>query len=347
MSVLQILAIGDPHFKVDNAEESEHFHHQVSRWLDDHPVDFIVILGDILHSHEKIYTFAMNTAVKFIKMCSTYAPVYCLVGNHDATSNTIYCSSNHWLKVLDGMDSNINIVEKPTFLTDSNVLCCPYVSDGRFIEMLEQYVDGWQDTDVIFAHQLFDGGKMGAIVANNVEKWNEAYPLIISGHLHDRQQPQTNLYYAGSSQHLAFSESADKSLALVKVDDTDEKTKVTWEEIYLELKQRKTMYCSVEEVSTIKLQANIQYKIVIKDEDATIKAFKKSGKYKELQSHPQVRSVQFKLLQTDKEEKAEFNNDFLTTLHAKLQAENLYMQSYANHLLTGSEDMSDKDVVLV
>ena len=62
------LAIGDPHFKVDNAEESEHFQRQLQRWLENNAetLDGIIVLGDILHSHEKIYTFAMNMAVNFI-----------------------------------------------------------------------------------------------------------------------------------------------------------------------------------------------------------------------------------------------------------------------------------------
>ena len=368
---MKVLAIGDPHFKVDNTEESEHFHLQVELYLSQNAIDVVVILGDILHSHEKIYTFAMNTAVKFIRMCSRFAPTYCLVGNHDATSNTIYCSENHWLHVL--LDQpNVFIVDKPTWIhfdaqTSLKLLCCPYVSDGRFKEMLDQFVgkkdqrdidedEEWRSADCIFAHQLLDGGKMGAVVASGVEKWLEKYPQVISGHLHDRQQPQPNLYYAGSSQQLAFSENGDKSIALVSFlsnENTEDETIIECkiEEIFLQLKQRKTISCNCANATSIKIQPNIQYKIVIKDVDAAIKAFKKTAKYKELQAHSQIRSVQFKRLTEEEKEDDTSNktgaNDFLFHLHAKLQGENLYLQSYANSLLTGSEDFSDKDIVLM
>jgi len=348
---MKILAIGDPHFKVDNAEESEHFHRQLERWLSEHdPLDFIVILGDILHSHEKIYTYAMNTAVKFIKMCSTYAPVWCLVGNHDATSNTIYCGSNHWLHVLDGASERIHIVEKPVWVTP-HIVACPYVSDGRFIEMCNEFLgDGKvQDASLIFAHQLFNGGKMGAIVASNVEEWPEEWPMIVSGHLHDRQQPQPNLYYTGSSQQTAFSESGDKSLCLLSVDDTGE-GEVKLDEIFLELKQRKTLYASLKELEDIvdKIKEFITYKIVVKDSDDAIKAYKKTAKYKELIKHPQIRSVQFKPMKEETpDEPAREVSDFLMQLQARLSGENPYLQSYASHMLTNAEDLSNKDIVLI
>lgn len=349
--MVRILAIGDPHFKVDNTEESEHFHLQVHNWLVSNRdvVDFIVILGDILHSHEKIFTFAMNTAVRFIKMCSSFATTYCLVGNHDATSNTFFCGSNHWLNVLDDMQ-NVVVVDRPKFVKGTNkILCCPYVSDGRFYEMLQTYQPEWRNyTKLIFAHQLFDGAHMASIVAEGVEQYDLNDPVLISGHIHDRHQPQPNLYYTGSSQQLAFNEKGDKSIAVVELKDD----KVTWNEIYLQLKQRKTIYTSVADVDKIQWVSGVVYKVVIRDEECNIKVFKKSAKLKELEQRECVRSVQFKIeVRSDDEMKdAEGTDciDFLSLLMSKVEGDgDPYMKSYAKHLLLGSEDQSDKDVVLV
>ena len=337
-----ILAIGDPHFKVDNTEESEHFHQQVKNWLIQNKVDIIIILGDILHSHEKIFTFAMNTAVNFITMCSEFAPTYCLVGNHDATSNTIFCGTNHWMNVLKNK-TNVTVVDQPTSINDK-ILCCPYVSDGRFIEMLDTYVKDWKQLTLIFAHQLFDGVQMGAIIAENVEQWSDSYPLVISGHIHDRQQVQKNLYYVGSSQQLAFSEKGDKSLALVTV----EGKRVWWKEIFLNLKERKTLYTSLQDLTTLVFQPNVQYRIVVKDDDSAIKAFKKTAKYKELLALPNVKNVQFKPVVEEEKKDETSSNDFVTILVEKVKTEgDLYLQSYAKHLIAGSEDLSDKDVILL
>lgn len=345
---MKILVIGDPHFKVDNVEESEHFLLQVQQWLVNNPVNTIVILGDILHSHEKIFTFALRMAVKFIKMCASFAFTYCLVGNHDATSNTIYCSSNHWMGVLEGL-SNVAVVESPKWHTDQ-ILLCPYVSDGCFMKMLEEFSPEYKRAKVIFAHQLFDGGQMGALVASGVERWDIGLPQIISGHLHDRQHPQPNLYYVGSSQQLAFNERGDKSIACVTVQDNG----VRWDEVYLSLKQRKVVYTNVPgvpgEVTKIQAKPLVTFKVLIKDTEAAIKAFKKTVKYKALQDMANVASVQFKVIEdaTMGEASAvEDRADFLGLLRERVEKDtDPYLLSYMNSCLGNTEDLSDKAVEL-
>lgn len=347
---MKILAIGDTHFTPSNLEESEHFLLQVQQWLTTTPVDYIVILGDVLHSHEKIFTFALQMAIRFIKMCASFAPTMVMIGNHDASSNTIYCGNNHWMVALEPL-SNVQVAEKPIWLTEG-VLCCPYVSDGRFIEMLQEFAPNYLvDAKLIFAHQLFDGAQMGSIIANQVEVWPPTHPQIISGHIHDRQRPQPNLYYAGSSQQLAFNERGDKSLALVYVENNT----VRWEEVYLSLKQRKVIHTSVvdvlKEVQKIREKPHVTFKVIIKDTDAAIKSFKKTVKYKDLESMSNVASVQFKV----KEENVEMTPvdeetkiDFLSLLTDRVMKEaDPYLQSYCQSLLTnGSLDQSDKDVQL-
>ena len=361
----QILAIGDLHFRVDNLQPSEQLLQQVESWLKHHTVNFIVILGDVLHSHEKVFTFAMNMAVKFIRMCATYAVTYVMVGNHDATSNTFYCGDNHWMNVLRELPYVV-VVDKPTYLTNTKVMCCPYVSNGRFVEALNEFAgEGWNTSPLIFAHQLLDGAKMGGIVSTGVEKWPLDYPMVISGHLHERQQPQGNLYYTGSSQQTTFAEQDDKSIVVVSVANeatasTEGGTStsggsgaVKIREIFLTLQQRKTVYMSVAEVQHFNF-ANIsstsEVKVVIKDDDAAIKAFKKSLKYKQMEQLPQVKAVQFKpavastMPHTSTEPK-EFAELLLQRLE---QQDDPYLVSYGKHLLNPhEEDCSDKAVVLM
>ena len=358
---MKYLVVGDTHFKVDNVEESEHFHLQVYRYLLDNKVDCIILLGDLLHTHEKLFTFALNLAVKFITMCSSFAHTYCLVGNHDATSNTIYCSTNHWMNVLKNQ-TNVTVVDKPTPVMlgplGPLVLACPYVSDGRFVESLNEFAPGWQQANLIFAHQLFDGAKMGAIVSQGVEEWKLEWPQVISGHLHDRQQPQANLYYTGSSQQLAFTEKEDKSLALVST-NTDDGT-VKWTEVFLDIKHRKIIHATVSELFAlvIPVSSDTTYKIVIQDDDASIKAFKKTERYKELESRPGVKSVQFKVdkgpgstsIGTSSVDVA--TTDFVTQLMNNLKqlyGDDAYLESYVKSMVLNRKEMdcSDKDVLLL
>jgi DNA repair exonuclease SbcCD nuclease subunit len=363
---MKYLVVGDTHFKVDNVEESEHFHLQVYRYLLDNKVDCIILLGDLLHTHEKLFTFALNLAVKFITMCSSFAHTYCLVGNHDATSNTIYCSTNHWMNVLKNQ-TNVTVVDKPTpVMLGSHgplVLACPYVSDGRFVESLNEFAPGWQQANLIFAHQLFDGAKMGAIVSQGVEEWKLEWPQVISGHLHDRQQPQANLYYTGSSQQLAFTEKEDKSLALVSVSQSDSTAKWTskWTEVFLDIKHRKIIHATVSELSTlvIPVSSDTTYKIVIQDDDASIKAFKKTERYKELENRAGVKSVQFKVDKCGTVGVSAANpmdtpptTDFVTQLMNnlnQLHGDDAYLESYVKSIVLNRKeiDCSDKDVLLL
>jgi DNA repair exonuclease SbcCD nuclease subunit len=343
-----ILAIGDPHFKVDNIEESEHFLLQVQQWLVNNRVDSVVILGDVLHSHEKIFTFALNMALKFIKMCASFCTTYCMVGNHDATSNTIYCTSNHWMSVLNHID-NVVVVEKPLWMNDQ-VLLCPYVSDGLFKKMLDEFAPEYKKAKLIFAHQLFDGAQMGSMVATGVEVWDAGLPQIISGHLHDRQQPQPNLYYVGSSQQLAFNERSDKSLAKVTVNLDGG---VKWEETFLSLRLRKVVTTNVAgvpaEMVKIKAKPLVTFKVIVKDTDAALKTFKKTVKLKELSELANVVSVQYKVLVEQDEEmkEADAELDFMSLLKERVDKEgDPYLTSYMMSCLTNSEDKSDKDVEL-
>ncbi len=353
-----ILAIGDPHFKIDNIEQSEKFYCEVDQYLfNNKNIDFIVILGDVLHTHEKINTFAMNMAIKFIKMCSSYTQTYVLVGNHDATSNTIFCGTNHWMNGLKDM-SRVIVCDKPTYIKTSNneelnVLCCPYVSDGRFEESVNMYANSWNNASLIFAHQLFDGAKMGAIVSSGVEFYKPSWPLCISGHIHEKQRVSDNLYYCGSSQQLAFGEKDDKSLCLVNID----KGNISFEDVYLDITKRKTLYVTLENLEdiqktidkTYKEKNNIEFKIVIKDDEHAIKSFKKTQKYDQLMKSDLVKSVQFKPIVRDREESKQTNNtEFLTILQTKINKSNdPYLKSYVEHVLYNREDFSNKDVYLV
>ena len=74
MSFYNILAIGDPHFKTDNITETEQFCKELQKYISDNCsfIDTIIVLGDILHTHEKLHTSALNAAVDFFKMLVSF-----------------------------------------------------------------------------------------------------------------------------------------------------------------------------------------------------------------------------------------------------------------------------------
>ena len=345
----KILCIGDPHFRVDNIEETRIFTTNLSKYLDENEIDIIIVMGDVLHTHEKIHTFALNAAFDFFKMLSSKnKPVYSLVGNHDATSNTIFLTNNHWMNVLKGW-KNITVVDYPTKVetNESFIVLCPYVPDGRLKEALSK-IEDWKESICVFGHQLLDGVKMGMIVAKDVEKWTEDLPMLVSGHIHDKQWIGKNLYYTGSSLQHSFGEGGDKSLAIVKIDE-----KVEIEEIYLEIKKKKIIYADVSELDEIKekLKEDIEYKIVLSGNETDFKTLKHSELFKETLKLDNIKDIKFKTKtrKEDTDEKEETDrvvqDDFVECLSALVQRENNpYLTSLYEHIIYGKEDFSDKDI---
>ena len=52
-----ILLIGDPHYKISNSIETSQFSEETLKYVSENRkiLDFVVILGDVLDTHEKIH----------------------------------------------------------------------------------------------------------------------------------------------------------------------------------------------------------------------------------------------------------------------------------------------------
>jgi DNA repair exonuclease SbcCD nuclease subunit len=356
---MNLLVIGDPHFRIDNMDESRVFVQELEKYLaTNHATfDYIIVLGDVLHTHEKLHTFALNAACDFLKMLTRHNQVYCLVGNHDATSNTIFLTDNHWMNALKGWDK-LTIVDTPlTVVKDSKQIClCPYVPDGRFVEALDTIGrEVWMKSACIFAHQGLNGAKMGAIVMQGVEEWIEDYPMLISGHIHDKQWVKSNLFYAGSSMQHAFGESEDKSLSFVSIQSQCNIT-----DIILPIKKKKILYIEMEDIDTQMVKAleklqkstegNIEYKVVVKGSQEELKSFKKSKDFKNLEKIS--KKVQLKTL-VPQVERHESESASKTVEEARFVdilfnlVTDHYETSFLSSVINGTEDLSDKDVFVI
>jgi DNA repair exonuclease SbcCD nuclease subunit len=288
-----VLCIGDIHVQTSNLSQ---MHILLSRLEDfitqnNETIDIILFMGDILHNHERLHTVPFNFVTDMFNKLRKLKPLYVLVGNHDYINNSQFLSNNHWMNCFRHYD-NMHIIDHVVSISQNNynIILCPFVPDGRFVEALNS-VDtlNWKKADAIFAHQLLDGAKMGAIVAENIEKWNEAYPLVISGHIHDKQKPQSNLYYTGSCIQHAFGEKHDKTICLVKID-----TNISLNEIDLKLPTKQILYYDMDEIINTDTQSsilqiiqtpNVQYKITISGDYSQFKQFKKSSFFSDIQKN--------------------------------------------------------------
>lgn len=358
----KILAIGDPHFRTDNVEETQNFSNELKKYLEKNDdIEVIIVLGDILHTHEKLHTDALNTAVNFFKMLVSFKKnTFVLVGNHDATSNSIFLTTNHWLNILKEW-GNITVVDYPTKFNLSKepgnnfITMCPYVPEGRLTEALN-LVEDWKNGVLVFGHQTLNGAKMGAITAEGVEEWEDDYPMLISGHVHDKQKVKHNLYYAGSSLQHSYGEGSDKSLCLITVEDG----KIEMEDVYLTMKRKKIVYADVDQLEEVSKTLNdgMEYKIVLKGNIEDFKALKKSSLYKDAMNLKNVKNITFKSKAAETVENTEVgqsenasrvvSDDFCEHLDKLVRCTNdSYLISFYEHMMFNKEDISGEDVIFI
>jgi DNA repair exonuclease SbcCD nuclease subunit len=276
----RILVIGDPHFRIDNVPEVELFIELTEKLARERSPDFIVILGDVLHTHERLHTIPLNLAYDFIKRLSIIAFTYVLVGNHDYIQNQQFLTQNHWMNAMKAW-ANVCIVDQVEKKeeSDQKFIFCPYVPNGRFEEALNT-LPGWETATCIFAHQEFYGCKMGAIVSVEGDPWNEDFPLVISGHIHSKQRPQKNILYTGSALQHAFGESEKNILLFCSFIPGKDPV---FEEIDLGLPRKKIVYMDMDKVETyVAPKTDDDLKLSLTGSYEEFKAFKKTEKFKEL-----------------------------------------------------------------
>jgi DNA repair exonuclease SbcCD nuclease subunit len=117
------------------------------------------------------------------------------------------------------------------------------------VEALDTLNDviNWKDVNVtkaIFAHQEILGCKMGAIISTNGDEWNEEWPVLISGHIHDRQKIGKNVIYPGSSINHSF---GSNNQGIFKYDFSNSDFSETF--IELNLEKKKNLYLNVNEIN--------------------------------------------------------------------------------------------------
>ena len=312
------LAIGDPHFQINNVNETEELIAKVNVLAEQLCPTFIVILGDLLHTHEKIHTTPFNLANKFITSLAKKAPVYLIIGNHDYISNQQFLTSNHPFNAFKKV-RNVTVCDRVIVrdIEEYKFVFCPYVPPERFEEALDTAEETWTDATCVFAHQEFYGCRFNPVMTSTEgDIWPDNYPLVVSGHIHNEQWLQDNIYYTGSSMQHAFGETANKTIAFITFPFKLNK-------IDLEMRRKKIVYSDIDNVDDLKLQKNTSTKLVIQGSPEDFKVFRKSERYKELQKKGVVISFTPKVAVSNK--KTEKKN-VLDILQELVKEENKYVK---------------------
>lgn len=326
--MFRVLVIGDPHFETKNLPEAEIFIDKVANVARKTKPHFIVCLGDLLHHHERIYVDPLAKAVKFLTTLANYAKTFLIVGNHERRNNSDFLSDIHPYVGLKDSD-NIVIVDKPILHTEmsedetlvSNFLMCPYVPPGRFKEALNtvklEQKEGWasQNIDAIFCHQEIRGVQLGAIKSVDGDIWEDDFPTLISGHIHEYNLLKSNVLYVGSPFQQTFSESTNKavclfgfnpsfdinnSIPLKEVSSLEElqpsiKYKAKYVRISLGMKVKIVKTIKPSDILKINAKPDQIIKVMIKATAPELKALQQSGNLK----HLTMQGIKFKLVPID------------------------------------------------
>ena len=300
---IKVLTVGDPHFKVNNVPESNDMTNKLVKVAKHVNPKIIVLLGDILHTHEKIHVTPLMGAEKLVRQMSQIAPTFVLIGNHDRPNNSTYMTDDHAFNAMKQWPNTYIVDDK---VLDTNIgghrfLFVPYVFPSLFMSTLTHEEKGVKDplvgTSAIFCHQEFLGAKMGAIESRAGDKWNVNDPLIISGHIHDYDRLQDNLIYVGTPMQHAWGDNYNKTISVFTFDKNDEKILWSEDRIDLGLIKREIVYITPEQIHTYEPPIDRLIKLTIRGDEASIIAIKKLEKIKELRNRGI--NINFKITKTD------------------------------------------------
>jgi len=283
---IKFLCIGDPHFQDSNIKDVEVLIEKLIDQTKKRAPNFVVIMGDILHSNEKISLAPFKKATYLIDRLSEYTNVYLLIGNHDYMNASQFLTDNHAFNSLKKW-KNVFIIDEITVHEYSGLKFCfaPYVPTGRFLEALNGSGECWDLCDCIFAHQEFKGCKMGAKISDTGDVWEEDYPLVISGHIH-LHQVLNNVFYTGSIMQHGYADEDDKYLWEFNFEINDEETNYTHNSIDLGLKKKKLVNIDYDDFKNFDAtkHKNVNLHLNIKGMNEQFKTCRNSKLYKKLVS---------------------------------------------------------------
>lgn len=270
--MLNVLVVGDPHFKASNIQYTLLMSNKIITIAKEQQPNFIVVLGDVLDTHEKIDMLAYNNAIYLLRALQDIAPLYVLIGNHDRVNNQVFLTEEHvftalyyWNNTTIVYDTLHKVIENHSFVF------VPYVPTGKFHDALNKV--NYDNATAIFCHQEFKGAQMGAKKSTHGDVWDDKLPLIISGHIHDYAQLQPNLIYVGTPIQHRFGEDDDKAIMMISFDNN-----FTYERFHLGLPKKKIIHLDIDKLNDYVLDETIEAKILIHCKTTDIKLLSKHKK---------------------------------------------------------------------
>ena len=266
-----IFVVGDIHFQKDAFLQGEELIDKLIAAIRDASPTIIVLLGDILDNHETVRNSQYKQAERLLDSLRAIAPVYVLMGNHDLINQSQFLTDAHFFGPFKKWPG-ITIVDVPTAVTlpspdkEITVVMVPFVPPGKLVEALNTLLEreddpvDWQLADLVFGHQEIRGVVYNGRESSKGDVWDDAYPPLISGHIHEPCQVGNNVYYVGSARQVASNETPDKRVWSVTFDEEGFQR----DEIDLGLKAKKEVEVDYEDVKSFDFDLLERYHIKLK-----------------------------------------------------------------------------------
>lgn len=290
--IVKVLVVGDPHTKIESIQDILLLAKRIVAQALIHKPTFIVILGDLADSFEKIHILCLNAIVEFFRTLQGLGiPIYYVVGNHDCINNQVFLEDLHAFNAFKKWH-NITVVDRPTWgVGDAGfALFCPYVPPGRLVEALSTE-SVWERARVIFCHQEFRGTRLGSIVSKHGDVWKPEYPQVVTGHIHEHGNPYSNVLEVGAPRDVAFGDSGDKTISLLSFDvggSVLQPTPMEELRIDLQMPRKVSLTLTIEDAKALQLPENASIRITLVGTSEDLAAFKKTKEYATLKQNAKI-----------------------------------------------------------
>ena len=292
MSKFKVLVIGDLHCKTSNIRDSLILEAKLNKLLVKCPVDAIILLGDIGDYHDRMPLYAWQSIVRIIRAISNHTKLFILMGNHDMINNKQYLTADHFYNVfkLFEMGNDITVVDKPLImsLSSEELLLMPYVPPGRFLEAIKTTGKELKDFTTIFAHQEFFGAQLGAIESRVGDKYPTDGPMVISGHVHGRSNPngQKNILYMNTPMNTAFGDGNKSTVSIFTFSGRPPPTEML---VNLGMPKKVTLSMDVKSFMKFEMESpDDHYRIKVIDKKIKISKLRQTDKYLEIKQKAKV-----------------------------------------------------------
>jgi predicted phosphodiesterase len=314
--MMNILLIGDLHFKYSrevNVEELNQLHKKLvsvaAELKNQNRLDKIILLGDILDSHQKIHISQLTRASKLLSDLHDIVPIVVLIGNHDRINPKDFLSEESPFHLMKKWNNTI-IADETQFeeINGFKFIYVPYVEPGRFIEAVETKVKDWKEYDLIFGHQEFRGSVDNhGFESSEGDHWSTDYPQVYTGHIHKFSKLSNGVTNVGTPYQTRFGEDFKKHILLLNLKKESNILNIQEEYIDTNILKKIIQYFNPEDIDKIKLKdydnKNI-YRLVFRcNSNLEIKKIKLKNEIKKLNSKKNIQ-LKFEV----KEEVKSFND---------------------------------------